>query len=325
MDRGRPPARPPGRIRHRHRGHRGLLWEHAQKYYRRPDGTQTGEVPSIRKALSPLRRLYGTSPAPDFGPLAMKAVREEMVRLGWCRTYANAQTGRIRRMFKWAAENELVPAGVYHGLAAVSGLKAGRTDARESEPVKPVPEGRVDAVLPHVTRQVAAMIRLQLLSGMRPGEVCKMRGIDLDMTGRLWLYRPAGHKTAHHGHERVVYFGPQAQAVLRRFLKVDVQAYLFSPAEALEEHRAARHAGRKTPMSCGNRPGTNRQAKPKWSAGLRYTGRTYHQAIERACDRAFPPSADVKADPAKLDAWRLSAWHSRKRSAGGVGPSWTGR
>lgn len=120
-------------------------WEHAQQYYRRADGTQTDEVASIRKALRPLRSLYAASPAAEFGPLALKAVRDAMVRQGWCRTYVNSQIGRIRRMFKWAAENELVPASVHHGLVTVSGLKAGRSSARESAPVRPVPVEHVQA------------------------------------------------------------------------------------------------------------------------------------------------------------------------------------
>jgi hypothetical protein len=52
-------------------------WDHAQIYYRRPDGTQTGEMPSIRKALGPLRRLYGSlSP----GNLARSPLRQFVKR-----------------------------------------------------------------------------------------------------------------------------------------------------------------------------------------------------------------------------------------------------
>jgi integrase len=285
-------------------------WEHADKYYRHPDGTPTGESDSIRKALGPLRQLYGSTAASAFGPLALKAVREEMVRKGWCRTYVNSQIGRTRRMFKWAAENELVPPSVFHGLAAVSGLKVGRTEAPEAKPIRPVAEDRVEAVLPQLSRQVAAMVRLQLLTGMRPGEVCKMRGIDLDMTGAPWLYCPAGHKTAHHGHHRTIYFGPQAQEVLKPFLKTDVEAHLFSPADAVAEHNAARHAKRKTPMSCGNRPDIRRRSKHLQRMGFRYTVGTYDQAIMRACDRAFPPPESILDDTVKLAAWREEhRWH----------------
>ena len=78
-------------------------------------------------------------------------------------------------MFKWGVANELIPASVHHALLAVGGLRLGRCQARESEPVRPVPVEHVNAVLPHVSPQVAAMVRLQLLTGMRPGEVVVMR------------------------------------------------------------------------------------------------------------------------------------------------------
>jgi len=44
-----------------------------------------------------------------------------------------------------------------------------RPRARETEPVKPVDRGDVDAVVALVSRPVAAMIRLQLLTGALPG------------------------------------------------------------------------------------------------------------------------------------------------------------
>jgi hypothetical protein len=45
-----------------------------------------------------------------------------MVEKGWCRRDVNNEVGRIKRMFKWAVENELVPAERLHGLQAVPGL-----------------------------------------------------------------------------------------------------------------------------------------------------------------------------------------------------------
>src|SRR4051812_2793443 len=138
-------------------------WDHCQAYYRNPDGSPTSELSPMKLALRFLRRLYGDTPAADFGPLKLKALREAMVRpaeyphpatgravrhAGWCRTVANAQVNRVRRAFKWGVENELVPPAVYQALAAVPGLRAGRTEAREPEPVRPVPEATVLQVLP---------------------------------------------------------------------------------------------------------------------------------------------------------------------------------
>ena len=61
--------------------------------------------------------------------------------------------------------------------------------------MKPVPEPRVYAIKSHVSRQVWAMVELQLLTGMRNGEVTAMRPVDLNTTGTLWVYTPPRHKT----------------------------------------------------------------------------------------------------------------------------------
>ena len=69
-----------------------------------------------------------------------------------------------------------------------------------------------------------------------------MRGIDLDMTGKVWMYRPGSdqgpagdHKTAYRGHRKVVALGPKSQEIIRRHLKPDVTA--------LPVLAAGRHAG----------------------------------------------------------------------------------
>ena len=80
----------------------------------------------------------------------------------------------------------MVPPSTHHGLKAVVGLRRGRSEARESEPVRPAPEASVDAIRPYVSRQVWAMVELQRLTGMRPGEVRQMRTCDLDATAKVW-------------------------------------------------------------------------------------------------------------------------------------------
>ncbi len=176
-----------------------------------------------------------------------------MIEAGLCRGVVNQRIGRIKRMFRWAVENELVPAAVLHGLQAVAGLQRGRSPARETEPIKPVPEPFVTATLPHVRPQVAAMIQLQLLAGMRPGELVIMRAIDIDMTSKVWLYRPGSdqgpegvHKTSYRGHQRIIPIGPRGQEIVRRYLKPNVNAYLFSPREAVDQLRVEQRQRRKT-------------------------------------------------------------------------------
>ena len=49
---------------------------------------------------------------------------------------------------------------------------------------------------------------------------------------------------------------------------------------------AKRTAERRTPLSCGNRPGTNRKRSPKRKPGAKYSTDSYRRAIHRACDAA---------------------------------------
>jgi integrase len=217
----------------------------------------------------------------------LKAVRQSLVDSGLCRNEVNKRVGKIKRVFKWAVSEEIIPPSVYHGLQTVAGLRHGRADVRESEPVRPVPDAFVDAIRPHVTRQVWAMVELQRLTGMRPGEVCNMRSIDLDTSGSAWLYTPWSHKTEHHGRERRVYLGPQARAVVREWLRPDLSAYLFSPREAMEERRARLRRNRKTRVQ----PSQQNRAKhrPRKQPGNAYTVESYRRAIAYGCARAGVP------------------------------------
>jgi integrase len=268
------------------------VWKEAELHYRHPDGTPTGELANLRDALRPLRRLYGSAPAADFGPLGLRAVREELIRAGLCRTTVNARVNRIRRAFRWAASLELIPASVPQALATVPGLQRGRCDARESEGVKPVDWAHVEATVPHLPRPVAAMVQVMRYSNCRAEDVVHMRGCDLRMDGEVWGYRPESHKNAWRGHERVIYLGPQAQEVVRPFLRPDLQAYLFCPRDALEEHHGRRGALRKTkrtPSELRRR----RKPNPQWVPRPRYDVNTFQQAVRRACRRAGVPDWSV--------------------------------
>lgn len=292
------------------------FWRHAQTFYVGIDGQPTGEADNFRQALRPLRRQYGSTPTVEFGPKKLKALRASMLlpqpvidpktnkpqldgegkpvtRAGWSRTYANRQTDRIKRVFRWAASEELIPSSVVADLETVDSIRVGREGARETEPVAPVDVAHVEATIPRVSAQVGAMIRLQLLAGMRPGEVVIMRGVDLDTSGDVWTYKPAKHKTATKGHARTIYLGPRAQDVIRPFLKPDLSAYLFSPADADQSRREERRKARKTPLSCGNKAGSNRERRPRRKPGERYTVRSYYQAIAKGCDKAFPPAPEL--------------------------------
>jgi integrase len=263
-----------------------MFMDFADGYYRREDSTSTGTVGNIRSALKYPVQLYGTTRVRDFGPRKLKAVRQAMIDDGRCRTNINRLIHWVRRVFRWGVENEHVPPDVYAALAAVSSLKAGRSEAVESEAVRPVDEATVNATLPHLPRIVAAMVELQFLTGARPGEITSMRPIDITFgTDGAWTYWPATHKTQHRGKERRIFLGPKSQAILRPFLDGEPEAYYFSPLEAEAERNAKRRKNRKSPM-------TPSQAARSATAGYgrvvgkRYLKDSYGRAISRACKAA---------------------------------------
>jgi integrase len=243
----------------------------------------------FKTAFAVLRRHFGQVPAAEFGPKKLRTIRDAMIHQAaatrdgrvWCRKYINAQVQRIRQLFKWGAAHERVPVSVCQSLATLDPLRRGRTAAREL----------LDAVRPFLNRPVRALVELQLLTGARTGELLGLRPCDVEMDEekQVWLYRPEQHKNAFREQERVVFFGPKAQKILRPFLRGrPLTAYMFSPAEADAERRKALHNKRVTPDGHGNRPGTKRRENPKRKPGERYTTASYYRSIRYACDRAFP-------------------------------------
>lgn len=261
-----------------------LFVQHCDEYYRKPDGRPTGEATNMRGAIRPLLSLFGSIPCRSFSCRLLKQYREKLIKAGICRRSCNRNVIRVRGMFRWAVENEYIPAQVWHELLAVKGLAAGRSAAVETEAVKPVPQERVDAIEPHISRQLWACIQLQTLTGCRPGEVLQMRACDLNMSGSVWEFRPQSHKTQHYRKERVIMVGPQAQEIIRGFLKTDLQAYLFSPIDSRAEWVAkCKGPGRR------RKTGTKRR-----QAGQRYSTTTYCIAIRRACEVAFGMPAELR-------------------------------
>ncbi len=183
-------------------------WRFAEQHYRK-DGQVTSEVSNIRYALRPVEELYGHTFARDFGPLALKAIQQRFIRDRICRDQINQRIGKIKRLFKWAVSEQLIPPSIFQALQTVVGLRAGRTEAKEMPPVLPVEESVVEATLPNLPPMVADMVRFQHLTGCRPGEVCSIRPCDVDTSAEVWAYRPHSHKTQHHGRERRIFIGPR--------------------------------------------------------------------------------------------------------------------
>ena len=205
--------------------------EHAKTYYVK-NGKQTAEVDCIRSAMTPLCTLYGAIPAKEFGPMALKAVRQRMIDTGgkrgpWCRDYVNKSVERIRRIFRHAVSNELVPASVLTGLESVAGLESGRTTAKDYAPRSALPQEKIDAVRALVNTRTRDLMDLALLCAARPGELVSLTGAMIDRSGDIWIAELKDHKMAHKGKSRVLTFGPKAQEILKRYLVRNQTQRLF--------------------------------------------------------------------------------------------------
>ncbi len=263
-----------------------------EKRYRRDDGSQTGSIETIRAVMKRFRARYGDYDVADFRPLAMKEYIKSMVDDDCSRTYINMHIGKIKLMFRWAVSEELIDEAVLRRLESVRGEQIGSSDARETEPVAPVADEVIEATLPHMPIMIQTMVKLQRLTGMRPGELCDLREADLEpLEGGLLLYRPERHKTKHKGKKRLIVIGPKARLLLAPYLG-NGDPYVFSPRRSIADEM--------------ERIGSMR--RPPRTAGHRYTNDSYRRAITRACELAYPVPAKSTKEAAK--AWRAAQWWS---------------
>ncbi len=227
-----------------------LYFEHAKGYYCHADGTPTGEADNIEDAFNFVLELYGDEPAASFTSLMLETVQGAMLKKKHAVSTINKRIDRIRNAIKWISKKRLIPASVWHETLTVEAVKNGRAvevDGKFIIPVQPpkvkeVPVPYINQVLSHLPPTLAAMVCFGYWTGARPGETCRLTTGQIDMSGEVWTYRPGRHKTTHHGKERVVLIGPQAQDVIRPFLKTDLSAALFSPAQTMKERAAMKQA-----------------------------------------------------------------------------------
>ncbi len=257
---------------------------------------------TVRRATRELGALYGAKAAADFGPQDLLVIQHELATAGLCRPQVNRLVREARRMFRWAVSRGMVEPAVWTALQSIEGLRKGRTTAPEGRKVLPVDEATVEATLPFLTRPVRGLVRLLLATGARPGELVGLRALDLDTSGPVWCHRPAEHKTALHGHERVIWFGPRAQEVLREFMsRRPVNEPLFSPKDHMTEKHERASVHRRE-----NQAPTPRQTDR--TVGDRYAPGDLTRAIHRAVAAANHARERELGRPLEAQE-RVPDWH----------------
>lgn len=210
------------------------------------NGFAAKELVQIELAIKPLDRLFGATFADEFTAARLESLRDAMISAswmtdaerairkhpGWSRGYTTHQIARIKRLFRWGEARGHIPKGTWEHLKTLGPI-ARNAKVRTTVKRKPIDfDAQVKPCLKHMPPQVAAMVQVQYLAGMRPGEVVRMRRneIDTTMVEGVWLYRPASHKGEWRGDELVKVIGPRGQAVLAPWLMAaEPDGYVFPP------------------------------------------------------------------------------------------------
>lgn len=285
--------------------------------YRRRDGSPTSEVSNHCNAFRPLVRIFGEEPAADFGGNALEALQKAMAgdswktdtekrrptSRPWCCSQINKHISRIKRCFKWAAGKKLCPAEIVGEHALVEPIRPGQYGTKEPPEVPPVPIEVLNATLPALSPVLVDMIRVQLLTGSRPGEICGLTPGQIDRSGKklelitkgafclppgCWAILPDQHKTQIWGKTRIIPVGPQCQKILLPYLERNPDQPIFSPIESKEISLASRRANRKTPLTPSQKKRT-RKKNPKKNPGSAWTPSAYAAAIRKAALKTGQP------------------------------------
>lgn len=226
------------------------------------DGEKTSTHNACRLYLvDGLAAQYGAMLADDFRHPEFEEFRLQYLERGYARNSMKILTGRVLALFRWGHRRGAVSAETLTSLKASPEPDEGE----EREPIAPVPADVLALVLatleapeppPDVPgirrdhyakrRRQAAMMRLQELVGMRPGELCRMRGKEIDREGKVrvgnrivqvagpdgepycgWIFQPGRHKTMKKGKTVAYLIGPKARAILEAWLPADPDAYVW--------------------------------------------------------------------------------------------------
>jgi integrase len=263
----------------------------------------------VRLGLESLLEQFGDLAPSALTPVLFAAVRTKLLQSGKLNVRSlNTKLSYIRRMIDWGASMELVPITVRDACSTMKNVHQDEEGARPAREGEAVPENVVRATLPYLSRQAAALVELLLLTGARPSELVGVRPCDIDQSEEPWALRLQHHKTARKGKRREVYFGPDARAVLNRFLRrvpaPPADRPLFSPAAAETERRLEVARGRRTPRWASHmrRNAAKRVAAPTIAPGDAYTTGSLNRAIQRAVARA-------NRDRAAEGKPQLPRWH----------------
>lgn len=143
----------------------------------------------------------------------------------------------VQELGRWAETRGHLTSAQLASILNVRRIRPGRFGLSAPEPVRPVDLDLIMATLGSVDGQMGVVLRVLLLTGMRPIELRRMT------VGRLFqttlegepaiVYKPLKHKTAHHRKRKIIPFVREAYDLLTAYMETHPVApegpgYVFS-------------------------------------------------------------------------------------------------
>jgi integrase len=175
---------------------------------------------TAKAAGDALLKQHGALAVEDFGPVALRTVRQTMLDSGrLSRGTINNRMSDIVRIISWGVSEEYFGAEVLVRLRTVRALRRGDSGAREGRIVEAVDAERFWAVVEHLEArgevQTAGMLRLMWLTGARGGELLLLTQKDIDRAAMIATVHE--HKTIRFtGQPKRISLSKEALAVIDR-------------------------------------------------------------------------------------------------------------
>ena len=275
--------------------------EHARTYYVK-GGRPTSTATRCARAMDLFCLAgFGQLAAHTINTTHLKAFQRYLAddeHQRWSRRTINSYCDEVVRVFAWGiTEGELGPPAERQAqlqeLRNVPGLRKGRPVAGSLPPREVAKRGELTIEEIKKTQEqccptIAAMIEVQLLTGMRPLEITRMRACDISTIPgtqvRIYTPAPEANKLDHADKDRVIFIGPRAWALLEPRLSTRTDGYIFRPRDGRIEAKKRRSDTRKNPITPGEI--RRRRGTMKYPDGEHYKTQSYGHAIAAAAVRA---------------------------------------
>ena len=195
---------------------------------RRPVGASDRD--NIKLVFAFIITLFPNATTADFDAEKLEALinflirQKSRFRKPYSRKYINKLVGFVRSVFRWGATKKLVSYKIVAELALVPALQYGEALHENDEREDASPEAIIATIRHLKEPQFIDMVILQVLTGMRPSELCNLKAGEIKKcfcrkTGKnVWTFVPYHHKTKWKGKKRSITLGDEEMTILQKYM-----------------------------------------------------------------------------------------------------------